>query len=503
MTHTTPLPRRAMWAAPAALALLAAVAAGAPGECRAAQAPAAAPAPTPQPATASPPPAAAAAPSPATAPAPPPAAAPVPPAAGAPPDLLAPPAAGPPVALTLQEAEAEALRSHPQVLAAEDASAEARQLLRESRAAYYPTINGEVTGSLGNKDARIGAGALTASRLFNREGQGLVLSQLITDSGRTPNLVGSARSHAGAADQNFQATRAGVLLAVDRAYFDALQAQAVVTVAQQAVAARQAVADQTGELARNNLRSQLDVSFAAVNLADARLLLIRAQARALGARDELAREMGSAEVANYVLSDPPLPASPGAGAEAMVATALAQRPDLASVRLERDAAAHFEQAEKDLKRPVVSLAGVAGSVPLIGPDAATVPDHYEGAALNIEVPIWNGHLYEARQSAAHYRTLAADQRVRDLEEIIARDVRSAWAAAMTAYQSLAVAAEYQRQATLAMSLAQGRYDLGLASIVELTQAQLNLTQAEIENATTRYDFAAQSAALQYTIGALR
>jgi outer membrane protein len=480
-----------------ALAVLAVLAAGAPGAAGAGQAPPAS-ATAPPPAATAPPPAATAPPPAATAPPP---AAPAPPA-GAPPDLLTAPAAGPPVRLTLQAAEAEALRSHPQVLAAQDASAEAQQLLRESRAAYYPTINAEITGSLGNKDARIGAGALTASRLFNREGQGLVLSQLITDSGRTPNLVGSARAHAGAAGQTYQATRAGVVLAVDRAYFDALQAQAVVSVAQQAVAARQAVADQTGELARNNLKSQLDVSFAGVNLAEARLLLIRAQARALGARDELAREMGSQEVGNYVLEDPPLPASPGAGAEAMVVTALAQRPDLASLRLDRDAAARFEQAERDLKRPVVSLVGVAGSVPLIGPDAATVPDHYEGAALNFDVPIWNGHLYAARQSAAHYRTLAAEQRVRDLEEIIARDVRSAWAAAMTAYQSLAVAAEYQHQATLAMSLAQGRYDLGLASIVELTQAQLNVTQAEIENATARYDFAAQSAALQYTVGAL-
>ena len=56
---------------------------------------------------------------------------------------------------------------------------------------------------------------------------------------------------------------------------------------------------------------------------------------------------------------------------------------------------------------------------------------------------------------------------------------------------------------MSLSLAQGRYDLGLSSIVELTQAQLNLTEAEIESLSAKYDYQSQHAALQYTLGALR
>ena len=59
------------------------------------------------------------------------------------------------------------------------------------------------------------------------------------------------------------------------------------------------------------------------------------------------------------------------------------------------------------------------------------------------------------------------------------------------------------QASLALQLAQGRYDLSLASIVELTQAQLNVTSAEIENLNAKYDYQIQFAALQFTIGLLR
>ena len=89
---------------------------------------------------------------------------------------------------------------------------------------------------------------------------------MITDSGRTSNLVASARLQAQAAAQNAQATRYTVLLEVNRSYFDVLHAQAVVKVAEQTVAARQLLDDQVTELARNNLRSQLDVSFADVNV---------------------------------------------------------------------------------------------------------------------------------------------------------------------------------------------------------------------------------------------
>ncbi len=155
---------------------------------------------------------------------------------------------------------------------------------------------------------------------------------MITDSGRTPNLVASARFQAQAAAQNSQATRYTVLLDVNRAYFDVLHAQAVVKVAEQTVAARQLLDDQVTELARNKLRSQLDVSFADVNVSEAKLLLLRAQDSVQGALAELGRAMGSDQPAGYQLADEPLPAAPPATADPLVAQAIDNRPELASLR---------------------------------------------------------------------------------------------------------------------------------------------------------------------------
>jgi outer membrane protein len=188
----------------------------------------------------------------------------------------------------------------------------------------------------------------------------------------------------------------------------------------------------------------------------------------------------------------------------MVAQAFQQRPELAGLRLERESAYRFERAEHDLSYPTVSLIGVGGFIPFIHQlTTVPVPNEYESAAVNVEIPIFNGGLFTARREAARFKAQAADQRVRDLEESIARDVRVAWSDSLTAYHQLDVTAELLRQATMALDLAQGRYNLGLSSIVELTQAQLNLTQAEVENLGAKYDYQRSYAVLRYATGMLR
>src|SRR5580658_6062591 len=240
--------------------------------------------------------------------------------------------------LTLQQAEDMAVKNHPQVHAAQNEVNYANQQIVISRAAYYPDVTGDVTGSQGNDLARIGAGDLTASRLFDRESQGVVIRQLITDSGRTPNLVASSRLQAQAAAQTSQATRYTVLLDVNRAYFDVLHAQAEVKVAEQTVAARQLLDNQVTELARNNLRSQLDVSFADVNVSEAKLLLLRARDSVQVALAGLGRAIGSDQPASYQLSDEALPAGPPAAPDSLVAQAIDNRPELASLRATRESA---------------------------------------------------------------------------------------------------------------------------------------------------------------------
>jgi outer membrane protein len=426
-----------------------------------------------------------------------------------PPPQMTPPLAPVPSAngpvLSLPGARAMALKNHPQVLAAQANYLRSGQLVTEARSAYYPAVNAVATAAQANVNSRLGAGVINDPRLFNHVGAGATLSQLITDTGRTRNLIAQARLDEQASQKTYQATQYDVTLGVDQAYYEVLLAQGLIRVAQQTVATRQTVVDQVSELTKNQLKSQIDLSFAEVNLSDAQLMLIRAEDRLSTAYANLGQALGTNQSEHYQLQPQNTPPAPVDGVDNLIAQAYQNRPELASLRLEREAAQKFVAAESDLKRPILNLTAVGGTLPYIEAGNANpdITKGYEAAALNLQIPIFNGHLFTARRRAAEYGLQAANQHVRDLQDRIARDVRASWEHARTAYQAIAPAEQLLKQANLALDLAQGRYNLGLASIVELTQAQLGQTQAQVENLTARYDYQEAYSALQYTLGLLR
>ena len=123
--------------------------------------------------------------------------------------------------------------------------------------------------------------------------------------------------------------------------------------------------------------------------------------------------------------------------------------------------------------------------------------------MNVNVPVFNGGLFKARQTEAELKAKAANENVNDLANRVTRDVRVAYLNARTAYERVGLADQLLKQALLALDLARGRYDLGLSSIVELSQAQLNLTSAQIAVASARFEYQAQRAIMDYQTGALR
>ena len=335
-------------------------------------------------------------------------------------------------------------------------------------------------------------------------GSGITLSQLVTDSGRTPNLVANARFQAEARQQDYQATRYDIVLGVGQAYYEVLLSEELVKVAEQTVATRQTAVDQVTELTKNQLKSQLDLSFAQVNLSDARLMVIRARDRLQTAYANLGQALGTNRAIQYRLAAQAMPPQPPSAPDELIAQAFRNRPEMASIRLQREAAQKLVYAERDLNRPTVSITAVGGALPYIRPGNANpdIPEGYEAAAVNVQIPVFNGHLFTARRRAAEYELQAADQRVRDLQDRIARDVRASWEHARTAFEAIAPSEQLLGQANMALNLSQGRYNLGLASIVELTQAQLGQTQAQVQNLTAQYDYQGAYAALQYTLGLL-
>lgn len=402
--------------------------------------------------------------------------------------------------LTLADAEQTALRNHPRAASAALLAEAARLGVREARAPLYPQVSGLVTGVAAEHGSTLAAGTVQTSSLYSRVAAGVSVTQLISDFGRTGNLVASAKARAAAQDHDAANVRAAIRVVVDEAYYQALAAQAVLKVARAVSANRALLLRQVRALAQSSLKSTLDVSFAEVAASEAELGLVRAENDARAAQAHLAAALGSEQTQTFDLADEPLPAPLDQDPETLRALALKQRPDLAALESARDAAVRFAQAEKDLSRPTVGLIGVAGALPDTDP---RLKGTYSAAGFNVTVPILNGRLYSARCTEAELRAQAAGKDVEDLSVQVSEQVRLAWLEADSAFRRLDVTARLVAEAEQALRLARTRYDIGLGSIVEVNQAQLSEVSAEIGAANAKYDYLSRRAALAFVTGALR
>jgi len=403
--------------------------------------------------------------------------------------------------LTQAEAERLAVKNNPQVSVARLLALAQHQVVRETRAAELPTGTASITAEDAENASRISAGSLTTSRLFEHAGAGGGFTQLITDFGRTSNLVASSKLQEKAQNANALASTEEIILAADQAFFNALQAQALLKVAQQNVSTRQTTETQISELTKNKLKSTLDLSFADVNLSQAKLLQLDAQNNVDSTMAALDAVLGLDRQTTYdLVEDDATVQAPPADVDQLLQLAFNQRPDLQAMTYSQQAAVKFSHAQRDQMLPSISAAGTVGSVP-IRPATYYLTNWWGGIGVNMSIPIFNGFLYSAQAKEASIRAQAASEQSRDLRDRIVRDVRTAWLAANTAYQRVAVTAELLREANIALQLAQTRYQLGLSSIVELSQAQFQQTDAAIGNTDAQYQYRLALAALNYQTGA--
>jgi len=183
----------------------------------------------------------------------------------------------------------------------------------------------------------------------------------------------------------------------------------------------------------------------------------------------------------------------------LIDKSLEDRPELASLRDQRDSALRLARSLRDARLPTISAAVVAGDAPS---HDVRLPDNYTAGGIQVSVPLFAGGLYLARQHEAELRAKGADENLRNLEDTISRDVRVAWLNLNNARERLHTTEQLSKYAQNAYELADSRYRAGSSSIVELSQAQLELTSAQISATGARYDVLLQQSALNYQIGGL-
>lgn len=403
--------------------------------------------------------------------------------------------------LTLKEARETALRRHPRISVAELKALAAKQVVREVQSARLPFVSANIGGVASDSDkARVVTNPITISSALNRASGSLLVTQIITDFGRTSHLTESSKFKAGAEAQNIEATRAQIILQVDGAYMGALEADSLVRVAEDTVKMRRLVRDQTATLAKNKIKSDLDASFAEVNLQEALLLLSKTQNDLQSSFASIAALLDEPEVASYRLADSPAPGPLPSSVSDLIALAINNRPELKRLRLEHQSAKEFAKAEAALNRPTLSVQGAAGILPWHDP---SLNQDYVAAGIVLSWPIFSGGLNTARRTEALLRAQALEAGLREEENNAVRDVRTGWLAANNARERTVITKILLEQADKSLALAQARYGVGSSSIVELSQAQLSQTAAAITHTNARYEYLIRRSILDYQTGLMR
>ncbi len=405
--------------------------------------------------------------------------------------------------LTLAQAQKMALTYHPQIKAMQLDTAAAQEAIDIARAAYAPQVLGSAVSAVAPPGTRVASylGGLNDPTILQRTSGGVLVSQYVTDFGRTAAIVRTYEQAERAEAERGRLTQLTVLLDATQAYFEVLRANALLRVALQTVAERDTLLRQVGALQRAGLRSTLDVAIAQRDATGAQQLVVEARARRRDAMATFSDALGSPVELDYTLVDvrklPALPKSVGPLIDEM----LANNPELAAMRSQAASAQSNAVAAEKAMSPTVTAYGYLGGTPLR--DAVEqINEAYEAAGVNMIIPIANGGALKAAARAANDEAIAATASEQDVENTLLRDTRTAYDDVSAARSNIDVTNQMVQTAQTSYTLTAARYRIGLSSIVDLSEAQLALTQAQLAQANAIYDYIEQGAALEFVTGVL-
>lgn len=408
--------------------------------------------------------------------------------------------------LTLQEAVKTALELQP-IIREQRANTEAAQARAgEARAGFLPQVNAgaNYVVSVSNAGGPTGTGPGTTGNTggvgfgFTGFTANANVSQLIWDFGQTWGRYQAARSNAKAQEQGELAQRLTVILNTEVAYFNARANKDLVKVAQDTLSNSTLHLQQIRGFVEVGTRADIDLAQARTDEANARVQLIRTQNGYETSKAQLNQAIGIEGPTDYDVGDEALPPTPveEASLDTLLAEALEARPEFAQLEAQVEAQQHSITAATGAYFPTIAAQGNATART---PDFSTVPWNVSGQ-LTLNWDIFNGLLttnqVREQKAALEFVTAQRDavrQSVR-LEVDTARlNLAGAKAADLAANEALINARDR-------LKLAEGRYQTGVGSVIELSDAQLALTNAAAQKVQAEYAVSTARAQLLKSIG---
>jgi outer membrane protein TolC len=411
--------------------------------------------------------------------------------------------------MTLDQLIQTALQYQPRLRSAQAVLRGAEARVGTARSAYFPTLDTQlgynrqtanVAGGLNPSSGTI-IPRRVSSTSINRQDFTTEFNQNVFDSFRREWRLQAAREDQNAAQFDLSTTRQDVILNVQQAYYNYLLARRLVEVNAESVRRNVQNLERARGFFEVGTRPKIDVTQAQVELANAELALVRARNAVASTFAALNNAIGVPELPPYRVMEeleiPPLIVKPEelmTTLEQNIRTALENRTELRAFQ------ARIRSAEASLtlaKRNFLPSLSAAANWNYRGQELPYAPNWTVGALVS--VPVLNPPLFsQVDEAAANLAGAQADEEI--TAQNIALEVQQSFVDLVSARERIRTAEVLLTQARENLELAQGRYQVGVGPLIDVTDAQLALTQAESENIQAVVDFKLSEARLRKAMG---
>jgi outer membrane protein len=406
--------------------------------------------------------------------------------------------------VTFDEAVTIALRQSSAIARAENQSALADLAVSDARMRFLPDLRASTSGSQG-----IGGSGLSndPSRSLSTR-----LSSSVTLFDGFSNVAGlkSAELERDAGGLDAERTKQDVVFSVISGYLSVIEAGEQLKVAEENLAAQQDRERDVNVLVERGSRPIADLYQQQAAVAAARSVVVEAKRAVEIARLELVQSLRLEPTAAYVFEAPALPEPSAATGElnvnALVTQALAQRVDLEAMETRVAAADQGVRAAKGSRYPTVSLSAGYGanysSAANLGFGDQLDASRGGSVGLSLSFPLFDGLSASREIERAGVQAENARLAAEDLRRQVATEVQRAVLDRDAAAASLDAAVARVTASRQALGATEARYDAGVATLFEVTQARADFVDATSAEVRARYTLTFQDRVLDYYAGTL-
>ena len=430
--------------------------------------------------------------------------------------------------LTIDEALRLARANHPQLHAARAQTEASTARVAEAKAPLLPQVNGNLSYARSTSNYVPQPGALpkniptstqtstatatstsTSTSTSSSSSSSswstvpsysarITASELIYDFGQTTGKWNAAKATLRSQEENERSFGVQVVFNLRSAYFTAAAARALRQVAEETLRNQEAHLRQIQGFVEAGTRPEIDLAQARTDRANAKVQLINAQVAYDTDKALLNQAMGIERGTDYDVADPPAESVPGEddSTEAILPAALRARPDLLSLSRQIEAQ---ELTLRSIKGGYAPSLGVSTSFSDGGADLGNLAWNWS-ATLGLSWQIFGGGITDAqmREARANAAILQAQY---DLQrQQVRADVEQARLGVRAAKAAIEATHEAATNARVRLTLAEGRYQAGVGSVIELGDAQVALTAAAAQEVQAVFNLATARARLCQALG---